>query len=74
MHNVKTGKVEITAIHEVNCAGLHRQLVEDVDIVNLAIGNNNKGWNVPAQVQQVCSLTALLVLRNFALLGIRVQR
>ena len=51
VHEEEAGKVEITAIHDVDCAGLWHQLVEDVGIVNLAIGNDNKGWDVATQIQ-----------------------
>ena len=51
VHEEEAGKVEITAIHDVDCAGFCRQLVEDGGIVNLAIGNDNKGWDVATQIQ-----------------------
>ena len=51
VHHVKSCKVQISTIHDVYCAGFHDELVEDVDIVNLPIGNNNNAGNVPAQIQ-----------------------
>ena len=52
VHEEEAGKVEIAAIHDVDCAGFCRQIVEDVGIVNLSIGNDNKGWDVAAKIQQ----------------------
>ena len=82
MHSIEAGKIEITAIHDVNRTGLHHELVEDIDVVNLASGNNNKGRNVAAQVQQGVQLDSALGLaelgpgeqRHTQIDGRRVQR
>ena len=52
MHFVKAREVEIAAIHDVNRAWLQQKLVEDIDVVNLAIGDNDRSRNVSAQIQK----------------------
>jgi len=52
MDHEQAGKVEIAAIHHVDRPWLERDIVEDVDIVNLAVGNNNKDGNGTPQVQK----------------------
>src|SRR5258706_16001593 len=43
---------EEATIHDVESAGLGQQLVEDVDLVHLAITNVNKGGDVAPQIEQ----------------------
>ena len=50
MQFVKTLKIEIASIHDVEGSGLCRQCVEDIDIVNFAIGDLDEGWNRASQV------------------------
>ena len=52
MHFVKTGKVEVAAIHQVNRSRLESQAFENVDLVRPAIGDNRQNRDVSAQVQQ----------------------
>ena len=55
MNFVETRKVEVTAIDKAYGCRFHDQIVEDVDLVNLPIGNDDKGWNAAAQIQPFCS-------------------
>lgn len=52
MDTVQSLEVQISPIHDVERPGFDGQFVEDVDIVNLAGGNNDKGWNASMKVQQ----------------------
>src|SRR6267154_862333 len=45
-------KVEEATIHDVEGTGLGQQLVEDVDLMHLAITDVDEGGNVAAQIQQ----------------------
>ena len=43
---IETCEIEIAAIQDVNGAGLDQQMVEDVDVVNLPIGDLDRGRDV----------------------------
>ena len=45
-------KIQIAAIHNVDGASFDRQLVEDVDLVNRALGQSDERGNRAAQIQQ----------------------
>ena len=49
---VKAGEVEIAAIEDVEGSGLEHQLVEEIDVVNFAIGDDHPTGNRAAQIQQ----------------------
>lgn len=49
---VESSKVEISAIHQVNSSGFPDKLVEDVDLVDLATGDDDHSGNGAAKVQQ----------------------
>ena len=65
MDTVQSREVQITAVHDVERAGFDGQVVEDVDVVNLAGGNNDKGWNTSMKVQQRMQLDRRFVLPEF---------
>ena len=52
MDFVEAGKIEITAIHDIDGPHLDDQLVDDIDIVDLPCGYDDHRGNVAAQVQQ----------------------
>ena len=45
-------EIEVAAIHDVEGAGLGQQLIEDVDVVHLAVADVDEGRDVAAQIQQ----------------------
>lgn len=49
---VRPLEVDVAAIHHIERAGFDGDLVEDVDVVYLAVGDADKGWDRAAQVQQ----------------------
>ena len=57
--DIQASEVHITAI-EVKRSGFGKQLVENVDVVNLASSHM-----LPRRSSSVCSFTALLRRRNF---------
>src|SRR5438445_2437349 len=52
MNLVKTGEIEVAAIHYIKCTRFEDQSVENVDIVNSAVSNDNNGRNAAPQVEQ----------------------
>ena len=49
---MKSLEIEIAPIHDVERAGLGEQLIEDMDLVHLAIADVEEGRNIAAQVEQ----------------------
>ena len=41
-------KIDVAAIHDVERPGLRNQLIEDVDVVELAVADVNEGGDVSA--------------------------
>ena len=52
MNPMPPGEVKVAAIHDVERAGFPDELVEDVDIMNTASGDNDDGGKVALQRQQ----------------------
>src|SRR5215472_4145347 len=59
-------EVEETTIHDVEGAGLGQQLIEDVDLVHLAITDVNEGGDVAAQIEQRMQLDGCVGRANTA--------
>ncbi len=64
-------EVDIAAIHDVKSSGIESHVVEDVDVVNLAGSNNDKGREVSLQSQQGVQFDGRF---GFPELGPRKQR
>lgn len=56
------GKVEVAAIHDVERAGFPDQLVEDIDVMHTAGGDNDDGGKVALESQQGVEFDGGLVL------------
>ena len=52
MHGVEPFEVHVAPVHDVESAGLGQQDVQDVDVVQFAIGDVNEGGNAAAQIQE----------------------
>ena len=52
MKSVESRKVEIAAIHDIERAGFPDQLVEDVNVMHTASGDNNNSGKVALEGQQ----------------------
>ena len=50
--------MQIAAVHHINGAGLRNQNIQDIDIVQLGLGNIDKGRNASAQIQERVQLDA----------------
>ena len=64
---VETLEVEEAAIHDVERAGLGQELIEDVDLVHLAVADIDEGRDVPAQIEQGMQLDRSLGRADCAL-------
>jgi len=62
MNPMPAGEIEVAAIHDVESAGLPDELVEDVDIMNTAGGDNDDGGKVTLEGQQGVEFDGGLVL------------
>ena len=49
---IKAIEVQISSVDDIESSRFEDQLIEDLDIVNLAVGNNDEGWNASSEVQQ----------------------
>ncbi len=49
---VKSGKVQVTAIHDVKSPRLDEKFVQDIDVVELSLGNLDKTGNRSSQIEQ----------------------
>ena len=56
------GEVEVAAIHDVERAGIPDQLIEDVDVMHTASGDNDDGGKVALESQQGVEFDGGLVL------------
>ena len=52
MHSVESGKVEVASIHDVDGSSFHKEIVENVDVVDLPMGDEDERWDTAPQVQQ----------------------
>src|SRR5918995_5176573 len=52
MEAVEPLEVEVTTVHDIEGARLGNQHIEDIDVVQFAIGNMDKTGNCSAQVEQ----------------------
>jgi hypothetical protein len=52
MQLVQPGKIQIAAIRQILRAGFDHQIVEDVDLVGLAVGDVNEAGDGAAQIEQ----------------------
>src|SRR2546429_187175 len=52
MQFVQAREIEVTAIHHVERAGFEDELVENVDLVHLAMCNDHNSWNAAVQIEQ----------------------
>jgi len=49
---VQAREIEVTAIHNIERACFEAELVQNVDLVNLAMCNDHNSWDVAAQIEQ----------------------
>ena len=59
---MQPGKVDVTAVHDVEGARLQNQFVEEVDIVRLSLCNADKTRDTAAQIHQRVELDGRFAL------------
>jgi hypothetical protein len=52
VQHMQAGKVDIAAVHHVDRAGFGDQHIKRMNIVQLAIRDMDKAWNVAPQIEQ----------------------
>ena len=52
VNDKKPCEIQITPIHQIKRPGLQHQIVHDVDLVRLAVGNVNEAGDVASQIEQ----------------------
>ncbi len=52
MQDIEPSEIDITAIHDIETAGLESQLIENIHIPQLAVRDVNEGRNRSAQIEQ----------------------
>ena len=62
---IKPLEIDVASIHYVEGTGFYRKLVEDVDVVHLAVGNANERGDVAVQVKQRVHLHRGFALAEF---------
>jgi len=65
MDAVQSRKNQIAPIHDLERLGFQGQFVEDIDVVNLAGGNNDTGRNASPKIQQGMQFDRGFVLSEF---------
>jgi hypothetical protein len=63
---VQPSELDVPAVHHVDGARLQEQLVEEANIVHLALRHPDERADVSPQISTVCSLIAALVRRKCA--------
>src|SRR5437879_12383825 len=63
---IQASEVHITAIEQVKRSGFGKQLVQNVDVVNLASGHINIGRNAAPQIQQRVQFHRALAAAKFS--------
>jgi len=56
MQDIEPSEIDITAIHDIETAGLESQLIENIHIPQLAVRDVNEGRNRSAQIEQTCAV------------------
>jgi len=59
---VETLEIQVASVHDVERSSLRHNLVEDLDIVDFAVGNADKRWDIAMEVEQCVHLDGCLVL------------
>ena len=59
---IEVFKIDVAAIHHVEGSGLDQNLVKDVDVMHLAIGNADERGDIATQVEQGMHLHRTFVL------------
>ena len=52
VNDEQSSEIQIAPVHQVEGSGLQHQVVHDIDLVGLAIGDVNEAGNVPSQIEQ----------------------
>lgn len=59
---MQTGKIEIATIEDIDGTGFDGNLIEDVELVDLSVGNDDHCGNTAPQIQKGMKLDSALAL------------
>ncbi len=59
-------EVDVSAIHDVDGTGLGQQLIENIDVMQLAVADEDEGRDIAAQIQERVQLDRRFGQRNGA--------
>jgi hypothetical protein len=62
LYYMQTCKIEIATIEDIDGARFDSNLIEDVDLVDLSVGNDDYGGNTAPQIQKGMKLDSALAL------------
>ncbi len=62
MQRVKSAKVEISTIHDVDGAGFRDQFIQHVDLIGPGLGNRHERGDVSPQTQQRMHFDARILM------------
>ncbi len=65
MDSVKTGQIDITPIHDMECTRLYVDLIEDVHIVNLSMGDNDHRGDTSPEIEKRVKLDCPFAFSEF---------
>lgn len=52
VHLVKPVEVNISAIHHTDSTGFDNQFIQDIDVMELGVGDRDKRWNAAPQIKE----------------------
>ena len=67
IENIEPGEVVIAPIHDIEAACLEDHLIEDIDIVQLAVRNMDEGRNISLQIEERMQLDCTFVFAKTSL-------
>src|SRR6516225_9871722 len=53
-------EIDVTAVHDIEGAGFQQQLVENIDVMHLAVADEDEGGDIAAQIEQRMELDGSL--------------
>jgi len=64
MKLVETGKVHITSVEDIDGSWFYGELVQEIDLVNSAVGYKDHRGDAATQIQKKNSRDTILILRS----------
>src|SRR6516164_378532 len=62
-------EIDVAAVHDIEGAGFQQQLVENIDVMHLAVADEDEGGDIAAQIEQRMELDGSLAGAETAPMG-----